>query len=60
MNLQEIAADRVSNKVLQAKIRQQSRQIEQLQAENAWLREQLAKLTRQPDKNKRNIFTKRH
>lgn len=43
MNLREIAGNQPPNRALQLKIQQQSRQIAQLQEENRWLREQLAK-----------------
>ena len=42
MNLREIAGA-PPNRALQLKIQQQSRQIAQLEAENKWLRERLAK-----------------
>ena len=44
MNLREIAGA-PPNRALQRKIQQQARQIAQLQAENKWLRERLAKAT---------------
>lgn len=45
MNLREIAGGQPPNRALQLKVQQQSRQIAQLEAENKWLREQLAKVT---------------
>ena len=42
MNLQEIAGGQISYRALQAKLQRQNKQIEQLELENQWLREQLA------------------
>ena len=44
MNLREIAGSQSPNRALQLKLQQQARQIAQLEAENKWLREQLAKV----------------
>ncbi len=52
MNLHEIAGGKTSNRALQLKIQQQSRQIAQLEAENKWLRDQLSKATRPENKKK--------
>ena len=51
MNLQEMAAA-LPVTGLRAKLLQQERQIKQLQEENQWLREQLAKAAKE-DKKKR-------
>lgn len=51
MNLHEMAAA-LPAKGLRAKLLQQERQIKQLTEENRWLREQLAKATKE-DKKKR-------
>ena len=58
MNLREIAGGQPPNRALQAKIQQQSRQIEHLKEENQWLREQLRKATEKADE-KRPPFGKR-
>ena len=59
MNLREIAADRPSLKVLQAKLRKQSLQIEQLKEENQWLREQLAKAMEYVDKKQKPFYKRK-
>ena len=59
MNLREIAADRSSLKVLQAKLRKQSLQIEQLKEENQWLREQLAKAIERVDKKQKPFYKRK-
>ena len=59
MNLQEIAGGQPQNRVLQRKLQQQQRQILQLEAENKWLREQLAKIAAREDKAVASLFQKR-
>ena len=51
MNLHEIAGGQPPNRVLQLKIRQQAKQISQLEAENQWLREQLARIVAKAENN---------
>lgn len=58
MNLREIAGNHFPPKVLQAKLQQQRRQIEQLEEENRWLKEQLKKAIEQAD-NKHRTHPKR-
>ena len=59
MNLREIASGKPSLKVLQAKLQQQNRQIQQMKEENSWLRERLAKATEQPDKKQQSFFKRK-
>ena len=56
MNLQEIADGQISNRALQAKLQKQSKQIEQLEIENRWLREQLENLIAKEDSVNRSAF----
>ena len=58
MNLQEMAAA-LPAKGLRAKLLQQERQIKQLQEENRWLREQLAKATKEDKKKRQHSPTHR-
>ena len=62
MNLREIAGGQLPNRALQLKIQQQSKQIAQLEEENRWLRDRLAKSTHTEDKAKQGLkkfFTKK-
>ena len=62
MNLQEIAGGQMSNQALQAKLQKQSKQIEQLETENRWLREQLANTMEKegkPEHGRRAFFNGR-
>ena len=59
MNLREIAGGQPQNRVLQRKLQQQQKQIAQLEAENQWLREQLAKTTAKEGKTTASIFQRR-
>ena len=58
MNLREIAGNQPPNRALQLKIQQQARQIAQLQEENRWLKEQLAKISTTESKTKPGIFSR--
>ena len=59
MNLQEIAGNHFPPKVLQGKLQQQRRQIEQLEEENRWLKEQLKRAIEQADNKRRTPHKRR-
>ena len=56
MNLQEIAGGQISYRALQAKLQRQNKQIEQLETENRWLREQLENLVVKEDRMSRSAI----